>query len=480
MSLVKKISVYIPKGEKLPVGFSELSPEDTMLVLKSGYNAFVCAKEDIKAMSSDEIYKTVQREMEKGFDEERRTYKEIIEKTEKEMAIQQEIHRRSMAQYEENGEKMMEKRLATYERLQNVYKEERNCMQTKIVSLETELATANTKTKDEAMKLVSHELENLKHILAEKDKYTNHIKCSLDKAVDKIDGITQKKTTVSLGKIGEKHFDEVARGAFRDFDGFEIEDMHSIAGQGDFHLKFKGFTILADSKLYSNKVNSTSRDKIKRDLKKNEHIQFAWLVSLDTTIDKFDKAPFMFEWLTERKCVCYINELLKYEEPGEILRAVWNCCNTLYSIMSSENETGDEKELTRLREHELKIKEIVHKMVKNNRERETILGQLKANFDKNDECIREILNGETNKITCDYYGMVVQWWNMHMKESENAEQINMAYLWAQFKRDNPPIIGIMDSNSFKEIIMSFVCEKNLMKPKTKQGALKIINYVYSQ
>jgi hypothetical protein len=84
--------------------------------------------------------------------------------------------------------------------------------------------------------------------------------------------------------------------------------MHSVAGQGDFHLKFKGFTVLADSKLYSNKVNSTSRDKIKRDLKKNEHIQFAWLVSLDTTIDKFDKAPFMFEWLTERNaCVISMN-----------------------------------------------------------------------------------------------------------------------------------------------------------------------------
>jgi len=477
MALVKKINIYIPKSENLPTGFSEMSPEDTTIVLKGGYRAFQLAKEDMRLLSGDELYKSVRNEIEQGFEEERRTFKERLEKAEKSLAVQQELYKHSITQGEENGEKLVAKRVETYERLQQAYKEEREHMQNRIISLETQVATSNSRTREEAMKLVNQELENLKHILAEKDKHTAHIKSSLDKAVEKIDGMTQKKTTVSLGKIGEKQFDDVARSAFRDFDGFEIEDMHSVAGQGDFHLKFKGFTVLADSKLYSNKVNSTSRDKIKRDLKKNEHIQFAWLVSLDTTIDKFDKAPFMFEWLTERKCVCYINELLKYEEPGEMLRAVWHCCNTLHSIMTTEEGAGGGKELTRLREHELKIKEIVQKMVKNNRERETIMGQLRSNFDKNDEYIREILNEETNKMTGDYYGIVVQWWNKNMAEQEGAVAITSATLWPQFKKDNEQVIGIMDSNLFKDILMSFIVEKNMVKPKTKTGALKIMNYV---
>lgn len=181
-----------------------------------------------------------------------------------------------------------------------------------------------------------------------------------------------------------------------------------------------------------------------------------------------------------KKCVCYINELLKYDEPGEILRAVWYCCNTLHNIMTSEEGVGGEKEITRLRENELKIKEIVQKMVKNNRERETIMGQLKANFDKNDEYIREILNGETNKICSDYYSIVVQWWRIHMKECENSEQINSASLWTHFKKDNQQMVGVMDSNLFKDILVSFVDEKHLLKPKIKNGALKIMNYVYDQ
>lgn len=479
MTSVKKISIYIPKSENLPTGFSELSPEDTIIVIKNGYRAFQTTKEEMRLLSSEDLYKSIRSEMGQVFEEERRTLTDRLAKMEKELLIHQELYKASIAQGEEQSDKLIKQRMETYERLQLLHKDEREHLQNRIISLETQVATANARTREEAMKLVNQELENLKHILAEKDKQTEYIKSSLDKAVEKIDGMTQKKTTVSLGKIGEKQFGDIVNLAFRDFDGFEIEDMHSIAGQGDFHLKFKGFTILADSKLYSNKVNSTSRDKIKRDLKKNEHIHFAWLVSLDTTIDKFDKAPFMFEWLSDRKCVCYVNELLKSDEPVEMLRAVWHCCNTIYSIMTIEEGTGGEKELNRLRERELKIKEIVQKMVKNNRERETILGQLRSNFDKNDEYIRELLNEETNKMAGDYYGIVVEWWNAHMKEPESATTITSATLWQQFKKDNEQVIGIMDSNLFKDILMSFVSESKMVKPKTKTGALKILNYVYN-
>jgi len=475
MALVKKISIYIPKTENLPPGFSELSPEDTVIVLKGGYRAFQLAKEDMRLLTGDELYKSMRSEIENSFEEERRTFKERIEKAEKDLVVQQELYKHAITQGEEKGEKLVAKRVETYERLQTAYKEEREHMQNRIISLETEVATANARTREEAMKLVNQELDNLKHILAEKDKQTEHIKSSLDKAVEKIDSMTQKKTTVSLGKIGERQFEDVARGAFRDFDSFEIEDMHSVAGQGDFHLKFKGFTVLTDSKLYTNKVNSTSRDKIKRDLKKNEHIQFAWLVSLDTTIDKYDKAPFMFEWLTERKCVCYINELLKYEEPGEMLRAVWHCCNTIHSIMTTEEGAGGEKELTRLRERELKIKEIVQKMVKNNRERETIIGQLRNNFDKNDEYIREILNEETNKVMGEYYGIVYKWFNAKLVEQSGAKTKSNT-IWAQFKKDNENVENQLEYSMFKDIICTLIPEKHLIKPKNKTGALEISNY----
>ena len=501
MTTVKKIHIYIPKGENLPPGFSDMSPEETLIVIKGGYTAFQSAKENMQLLSNADIHRVLRAEIESAHETDLKTWRERAEKLEKDLAVQQELYKSTMAISEETSEKQIAKRLETYERLQQSYREEREHMQARILSLETQIATTNAKVREEAMQIVHRELENLKHILAEKDKQTATIKGSLDKAVEKIDTMTQKKTTVSLGKMGEKQFDEIARVAFRDFDAFEIEDMHSVAGQGDFHLKFRPFTVLVDSKLYSNKVNSTSRDKIKRDLKKNEHIQFAWLVSLDTTIDKFDKAPFMFEWLSEHKCVCYINELLKHEEPIELLRAVWYCCNTLYGIMTSDATTRGNQEITRLRERELKIKEIAQKMVKNGRERETILTQLRGNFDKNDEYIREILNEETNRLIGDYYGVVVSWWNKHMKamtpelgtsavrgvsgedmtskDKEGGEPTTSTTLWTQFKHDiATDMPQQMDIHSFKDILMSIVPEKSLLRPKTKTGAVKIVNYEY--
>ena len=116
-------------------------------------------------------------------------------------------------------------------------------------------------------------------------------------------------------------------------------------------------------------------------------------------------------------------------------------------------------------------------MVKNNRERETIMGQLRSNFDKNDEYIREILNEETNKMSGEYYSIVVDWWNNNMTEQEGAAVITTGTLWPQFKKDNEQVIGIMDCNLFKDILTSIVADKNLVKPKTKTGALKIMNYL---
>jgi ribosomal protein S18 len=144
-------------------------------------------------------------------------------------------------------------------------------------------------------------------------------------------------------------------------------------------------------------------------------------------------------------------------------------------MTTEETLEGGGKELSRLREHELKIKEIAQKMVKNNRERETIVGQLRANFDKNDEYIREILNEEINKMTGDYYGHVIEWWNSKMIE-QTGSKLKSNNIWLQFKKDNEPLSSKIDCNIFKDILSSFITEKNIIKPRTKTGAIEILNY----
>ena len=99
------------------------------------------------------------------------------------------------------------------------------------------------------------------------------------------------KSTSHKGSEGEKTFSEYAE-TFIDFKGFNIIDKHTQGGEGDFHLNFEEFDVLADAKNYKKKVPVDQREKIKKDLIKNEHIHFGWLVSLNTSIDKFDKSSF--------------------------------------------------------------------------------------------------------------------------------------------------------------------------------------------
>jgi hypothetical protein len=484
-TIVKKIQIYIPINEKIPDILTELTPEETLLCINIGCDSITKAKSGVNILSHEEIYNNIRQDMIASHQSEVMELHNKINKMEIDIKIQEELYKTYMLQEEDKIEQQLSKRLLlqkeNFDFLQSSHTKEREHMRDQVLHLEKELLKyreynrdhekeINHKIHEEAMKIVNRELEIMKTIIDEKEKQNENYKAAFEKAMEKIDSATQKKSVVSIGKIGEHQFGDIAMNAFRDFEGFEFIDVHSVGGQGDFHLKFKDFSVLADSKLYSNKVNSTSREKIKRDLKKNEHIHFAWLVSLDTTIDKFDKAPFMFEWITENKCICYINSLLKYEEPSEMLRAVWYACKTLYGIMI--NEEMGANELNKLRQQELKIKEITQKMIKNNRERETIMTQIRSNFEKNDEYVRELLNTETNQLIDKYFASVVEWWNSKLEEYP-GEKMKSTNIWTQFKRDNENVD--MDCNTFKEIICSFLTENRISKPKNKAGAIEILN-----
>lgn len=340
---------------------------------------------------------------------------------------------------------------------------EKQAMLDKLVFLEKEMermreqmraqqTEMERKVGEKANEKVRAELATMGRILSEKDKQNEHYGRIFEKfegAFEKLNKYTEKRDVVSIGKQGETQFMELARNTFRDFDGFVLEDVHKQGGSGDFHLQFKDFNVLVDSKLYSNKVNSTSREKIKRDLFKNEHIHFAWLVSLDTMIDKFDKAPFMFEWLSSQQCVCYVNSLFKNENPGEVLRALYYSCNSLKSIM--QNEEKELSELSELKKKQLQIKEIAQKMVKNNRERETIINQLRQNMDKNDEFVRDMLNAETQSYVDDYVVKISQWISIGGGVAPDSK-ISSTTLWGKFKKENAELARKMDIETFKRIV----------------------------
>ena len=270
----------------------------------------------------------------------------------------------------------------------------------------------------------------------------------------------------------EKKFRSLALQAFRDFPEFEIIDLHSFDGQGDFILKFRDFSILTDSKIYSNNVNCKAREKLKQELIASDRCFFGWLVSMDTDIDRFDKSSFMFEWLSGNKCVTYINSLASHEEPIELLRSIYFTCQTIYNITNVD--ATDITELHKLKENEQKIREISQKLLQNTIERDEILAKMKENFARNDDMIRNLLNKETNQIVDKRFARILDWWNFHIMNDEGYT-LRSSNIWTMFKRDNPDLIGEIQANEFKDMIYTFISEDRIVKPRNKFGALEIKN-----
>jgi len=452
---VKRVSLYVNKNTVLPEILPDLTPEETELMISIGCASLVQSKKGLATISNREMIQSMVKE-----------YEAQLQSVEKELFFQKELNQLLKEEQEQQIHKRLAESKDMYDVMLESYRKERELLRDKMADKEMSVKT-------EAMQIVKRELDGMSKILAEKEKQNQTYRELFEKSIQKVDVLTQKRDVASIGKIGEGKFKELATITFRDFEGFQLKEVCSIGGLGDFHMQFKDLTILVDSKMYTNKVNSTSREKIKRDLINNEHIQFAWLVSMDTYIDRYDKAPFMFEWVNSKKCICYINCLQKQEEPVEILRSVWYCCSAMQRLMTNE----DKGELGILKEREMKMRDILSKLSKSNRERDTILSQLRANFDKSDEYIREMLNDETNTLS-NYYSVVMEWWKNAMEESPGStEKIKSTALWNQCKKDMGDKLGDLDCHSFKEVLCSLLSVKNVIKGKTKGAAFEIVGYI---
>lgn len=274
---------------------------------------------------------------------------------------------------------------------------------------------------------------------------------------------TTQVSMVEKGNAGEDVFAEIAAKAFRDFEGFELIDTHKQSHKGDRHLVFKDFTVMCDSKKYSNGVNALSREKIRADLKRQQHIPFAWMISLDTKIDKFGRAPFMFDWISRDQCVCYINSLLSFERPEEILRAVWFTCREFHQINQSlEKETA---EMVEWKSNQVQIVERVEKSRKRLRELKTNIQQLKVCADHLEEDICSILNFAANEQQNALHS-VLKWWttwaidssSSSSSSSASASSLAMKMAWNHYKKhvDSNATNKIDNIQSFKEYLHGII------------------------
>ena len=424
MSL-KIINITIPEESILNI--EDFSPEENLLMLKIGCQCLLEGRKAVAGLTQKEIYQKIKNES-----------KEEIQKLEMNILV----------------EKEMSKKLE--ERITKTYETQIEKLEKQINVLSKQLSKYELENKDIINQEVNKAKEKFDLLLQEKDKQNQMNREVFDKAIQ----LTNKSTS-HKGSEGEKTFSEYAV-TFQDFKGFELLDKHTQGGQGDFHLHFEEFDVLVDAKNYKKKVPIDQREKIKGDLLKNEHLHFAWLVSLNTPIEKFEKSPIMYEWINTTQCIVYINDLSSYQDPKKILRIVWFTCKELYKLIEDVN--FDENELTDLREKNFKLMDKVRNIRKTIREINTSMNATRNLIQVMDDELKGILEAETCEIVTSNFSLFDDWWKLNLEVTNDDSIVTSTDLWTRFKQENKLMITEMNvtGDKFKQYIKTKVPLSNII------------------
>ena len=448
MACLKVINITIPE-ECILANIDGFSPEENYLMLKIGSSCLLEGRKVVAGLTQKEIYQKIRNES-----------KEEIQKLELDILMEKEL----MKKMEEKIAKMYECQIEKLEKQNEI--------------INGQLKIYEFENKDLIQKEVDKVREKYDLLLEQKDKQLNKMNENYEKML-----IQSHKSTSHKGSEGEKTFCEYAE-TFIDFKGFELIDKHTQGGEGDFHLHFEEFDVLVDAKNYKKKVPNDQREKIKKDLQKNEHLHFGWLVSLNTSIDKYDKSPVMYEWINTKQCLVYINNLSGFEDPKKILRIVWFTCKELYNMTKEEN--FDEEELNELKNERFKFMDKIRNLRKNIREINTSINATKNLIQVMDDELRVILETETSEIVMSNISLFDDWWDSNIEIVSEEVTISSTELWTKFKQENKLEINEMNisGDKFKQYLRTKVPSTAiLLRNKNSNSAfdvkgikLKEINY----
>jgi hypothetical protein len=445
MSDVKVINIIVPLNWKVPDIINELSINENAFILTMGCEIIKEARSIVSNLSEQEIYKKIKLES-----------KENIEKLELDVFVQKEVNK----QIELNMKIFYEKQL---DQLKGQNKQ---------------LVQQITEFEDENREKIRKELEKMHEkyeiIVDGKEKTIEKLSVSYEKLINNIN-TTNNKSSSHKGVEGEKKFEDLAQ-TFIDFKGFELKDKHSQGGEGDFHIHFDEFDVLVDAKNYKTAVPGREREKIKNDLLKNEHINFAWLVSLNTAIDKYDRAPIMTEWVSTDKCIIYINNLMSYEEPKKILRIAWFYCNELIRLIQYTKENKDITELKDIKDKQYKMIDRIKLARKNIRELNTTITVFKKQIDMMDYELKELIEWEAEGLIESNYVVFDEWWDKNIEFVSVEENVIVSTeLWLKFKVDNKNLLKEFDITieKFKQFIKLKIAPSNIIIRNTNKGAFDI-------
>lgn len=457
---IRIIEIAVPVSAEIP-NLSGFSPEENAEMLKIGGEYVIRANK----------YAVGEKVMNRLRDEVKSEYDATIRALETQVKTTEAIEEYLAANADETQRKEIEK------------------LRAELAAMERKMRQSEEAYEARLEREIQRERKHAKTLSDEWEKRVEVYRKNEEKMGAVVEFINARKNNTELGMEGEKEIQEICCLAFRDIDGFEIKDVHTQKAKGDYHLEFKNMTILVDSKLYSGLVSAQEREKIKRDLMANHNIHFAWLVSMDTPVSKFDKGVFAFEWIAKDKCVCYVNSIRKSGKPVEVVRSLYFVCKMLYEQVIVYAQTvanageNEEKEmnakmnaLEKFRENVVANLEKYQKLV---REREKAMRELKDAMSSQDELVRISLNSSTAEFVGGYYTKVYEWWCANVCE-KNGNVLSSQQLWARYKRDTKEQGGAegsgggeMNVEVFKEILVLFAKEFN--KTGGKGGKLEILD-----
>ena len=465
---MQQITLDLPTAFKIPDCFRAATPEKAALILQMGADVFNSGIQAVASMSHDDI----RTELREDYEKKLRDATEVLKQSEMEIAVLREMYKRD----KEDENARLDENIG---RLLKIKDNEIRLLNDTLINREKDMVKQREelRAKETEFGITVEKIVN-DRLAYEREHHQIAVKDTLEKNMKMIEDINRNllsKCSVDKGKIGEKIFETLAKDTFVLFNKFEICDNTKRAHEGDFHLKFEEFTVLADAKYYKSSVDSTQRKKIINDLRGNAHIPFAWLISLDTRVDCYDKCSFMFEWISDTQAVIYVNSLLDnpVEKQRDLLLTIYFECLAHYKrIQASELGATELVNLRQLRydlvdyqrvELTRKLAEIKKTM--------NILGNLHDSI-KND--LAKLCSNDTTLVHGESDEKIIKWWNENTTRIEGSETTSTAF-WNKFKTDNPTLKDIAPK-TFRDVIQNILACSDFVKPKTAGGAMTILNY----
>lgn len=443
--MTKTVTIQIPCDKELKE--TNFSPEENYLMLKVGTEYLLEARKAVVELTQVEIYNKLK-------EESKEEIRKLEQKLEIDCLVQKEVYKQLEVKirsiYDDFIANMKEDNEMTVQKYKN-----------EVQKYENEVNTLKKSLKEytEKMRQIDEDPESILNVKLNierekwkiRDKEIDMTIAEYEKKIDKLvttnDALlaSMNKTTHMKGSEGERLLYDLMKNTFQDFAGFDIIDMHTKGGEGDFHLHFDEFNILADAKNYKLHVPSAQREKIKKDLIKNDHIEFGWLVSLNSNIDKYDKSPVMYEWVNTKQCLVYINNLCNFDDPSKLLRIIWFTCKELTKLMNrqieNENNIEVEEEIAELKDYRFKMIDKVNKLRKSLRQAQASLNTLRNMIVYMDEELKEMLGEHTNEFVNSHSSVFDDWWNANIEYVDHEDSVlKVTELWFKFRRDNKDIV----------------------------------------